>query len=175
MVKCKKIEGFEHYLIFSDGRVKNTITNKFRKIEKLSNGYNRVVLCKDGVIKRCLLHRLIGVAFIPNPKNKKTINHKNSIRNDNRICNLEWATNSENQKHSYRTNNRIHARGMLGHTGALHHHSRAVNQIDIKTNAVINNFGSISEGVRMTGITNISLCVRNPHFTAGGYKWEYAK
>lgn len=64
-------------------------------------GYSMVCLRKDNNSKVCRFHILIAVAFIENPFNKKQINHINGVKSDNRIENLEWRTNSENQKHSY--------------------------------------------------------------------------
>jgi hypothetical protein len=49
---------------------------------------------------RVAQHRLIAKYFIPNPKRKKLINHKNGIKHDNRICNIEWVTDKENCDHA---------------------------------------------------------------------------
>lgn len=65
-------------------------------------GYLRVELSKDGVAQYFLVHRLIAQTFHPNPENKRTVNHINGDKADNRACNLEWATYSENCKHAYR-------------------------------------------------------------------------
>lgn len=62
-------------------------------------GYAFVIFDK----KNITIHKLVALTFIPNPSNKKTVNHKNWIKNDNREVNLEWATYSENQKHAYKT------------------------------------------------------------------------
>jgi hypothetical protein len=68
-----------------------------------SNGYKAVGLCSGSLIKTCLSHRLIAFAWIPNPENKATINHKDGDKLNNSIDNLEWATQAENIQHAWRT------------------------------------------------------------------------
>lgn len=76
---------------------------KQRKIKKeVIRGYERVCLSSNGTAKHYQVHRLVGIAFIKNPDCKPQINHKNGIRNDNRVENLEWVTPSENVIHSYK-------------------------------------------------------------------------
>ena len=66
-----------------------------------NRGYLDVRLSKDGVTKTKFLHILLAQTFIQNPDHKKFVNHKNGIKTDNRIENLEWCTHSENISHAY--------------------------------------------------------------------------
>jgi hypothetical protein len=85
----------EEYAISSRGDVWSVRKRRTIKPALDKSGYLYYVLCVDGKRRTVKAHRLVGLAFIPNPKNKPTINHKNGIRTDNRVENLEWATHKE--------------------------------------------------------------------------------
>lgn len=75
----------------------------YPKYQRDKDGYLSVSLnLEEGGKKKYRVHRVVALAFIPNPENKPEVNHKNSIRDDNRVENLEWSTRSENEKHAYR-------------------------------------------------------------------------
>ena len=61
-------------------------------------GYKFIRLSNDGKVKCCLIHRLLAEHFIPNTENKPTVDHINRIKDDNRLCNLRWATGKEQRE-----------------------------------------------------------------------------
>lgn len=68
-----------------------------------SKGYYRVPIPTNGKSKLYSVHRLVAVAFIPNPKNLPQINHIDGNKSNNRVSNLEWCTNNENMQHAIKT------------------------------------------------------------------------
>lgn len=64
---------------------------------KEKNGYIRFGLMVNGVKTHIPYHRVVALAFIPNPEGKPTVDHINRDRSDNRICNLRWASHKEQQ------------------------------------------------------------------------------
>ena len=84
-----------NYLISNLGRLKHKQRQSIIINGSIQLGYKRFRLNK----KNYPAHHIVASAFIPNPENKKTVNHKNKNRDDNRVCNLEWATMSEQNIH----------------------------------------------------------------------------
>ena len=125
----KDIKGYEGlYQISNLGRVKSVGRYVIRKsgiehlrkcwrkeiIMRLCNGYvgyKVLVLRKNNQPKTHLVSRLVALNFIPNPDNKPEVNHKNGIKSNNTVDNLEWMTSSENKIHALETGLKIIPRG----------------------------------------------------------------
>lgn len=101
------ILGYESYKINRKGQILGKKGN-IMQTHKVSKGenYQKVKLTDaDGKSMNKFLHRLVALNFIPNLENKKIVNHIDNQKDNNHILNLEWATESENMKHSYIINN----------------------------------------------------------------------
>lgn len=101
----RQVPGYSQYMASNMGKLKSF--RKYRGGKMLactigSVGYPVTSAINDsGDLKVVYVHKLIALAFIPNPDNKKYINHKNGIKHDNRAENLEWCTCSENLQHAW--------------------------------------------------------------------------
>lgn len=114
-----------HRVFFNANGVEQTRRERLMK-PSYASGYQRVEF--DGVAHQW--HRVIADAFIPNPENKPYINHINGVKDDNRIENLEWCTQSENAKHSFRI-------GTQDNKGQNHPQALFTNEQIIKINQLI--------------------------------------
>ena len=146
----KNIQGYKDlYLISNHGRVmsspKSWITGggarhshngKILKAWSDTGGYQTVEL-KD---KAHLVHRLVGIAFIPNPENKPDINHKDGIKSHNHSYNLEWCTESENLSHAYQVLGRPTLQGVKNHFSKLA-------EFDVKVIRILDIYGMSSKTI----------------------------
>lgn len=137
--------------------------------------YYSFLLIKDHKYKTLYVHRCIAQSFIKNPDNKPQVNHKNGIKTDNRIENLEWVTCSENSLHAYASGLSRVNKTMLNRKGARFPNIKIINQLDHNGNFINSHYGS-HEAFRNTGINyrNINSVCLNKRKTAGGFIWKYA-
>lgn len=173
-------EGF--YMVSSFGRVrllernlvrKNgsffSVHSKMKNLYKDRYGYLEVRLQKNQKANNKLVHRLVAEAFIPNPENKPEVNHKNGVRTDNRIGNLEWVSRNENIQHSY---------DFLGHK-RLHRFGRDNPNckvvLKIKDGIIIQEFfgaKAAAESVS-TRADSIQKACAGKYKTLKGFVWKY--
>jgi hypothetical protein len=104
----RNIIGYEGlYQISTLGNVKS-LGNEFSKKERLlkqkldRNGYKSISLCKNGQSKYFSIHRLVAIHFLNRKDPSLHVNHRDGVKTNNNLHNLEWVTRSENQKHAYR-------------------------------------------------------------------------
>lgn len=98
-----EVRSMERKIIDKGGKRQRTIRGGVKKQTLLSNGYYAVGLWKNNKQKLEFVHRLIAMAFIPNPENLPEINHIDGNKTNNNIENLEWCTQFQNMKHAFET------------------------------------------------------------------------
>jgi len=107
----KEIEGFERYSIDRDGVI--YLEGRVAKVHINPDGYRCKVLRVNNKDTHKRMCRVVAQAFIPNPNNYPVVNHINSIRDDDRVENLEWCSIGYNKRHGILANPFDH-KGMAG-------------------------------------------------------------
>ncbi len=169
-------------LVSNTGRVKSTDRMAFNgkgfyhkkerilKTQISRNGYEIVRITTPNGKKTLKVHRMVAIAFIDNPLGKEQVNHINGDKTDNRVVNLEWCDNSENQKHAYATGLQDRTKYTPGKP------RKSVQKINLKTGAVIEEYESISEAAHANGLktpSNISSVCKGKKKSVGGFGWKY--
>jgi len=147
----KKVPFNENYEVSSIGRIRSInhivpMSNGFKRtqygrllsLQKCYKGYLKVTVKLNNKKYTTSVHRLVALAFIPNPKNKSQVNHINGIKDDNRVENLEWCTNQENINHAY-SNNLIKL-----NYGDNHHNSKITDSQELEIYNRFNNGETLS-------------------------------
>jgi hypothetical protein len=152
-----KIEWNKKYFVSNLGRFKNSSGTIMDNYKVNLNGYIRVYIYK----KTFLLHRLVAFTFLENMENKEQVNHKDGNKINNRVDNLEFVTNKENQIHKHET-------------GLGNNFTRAVNQYDLSGN-YIKTHTSIALASKDVNLSKGSIqgVLSGYRKTAGGFIWKY--
>lgn len=180
----KDIKGYEGcYQISSNGRLrsldryvngisgcKRLFRGKLMNLYLDKGGYQINLLAKNGKKKNVKIHRLVANAFIPNPKHKKQVNHINEVKTDNRVKNLEWATNRENNMHNGK---HLRLKKKLRNNPKT---SKTVYQYDLNGN-FIKKWPSTRETSRSGNFDHVGVwaCANGINKTHLGYKWSYER
>jgi len=104
-----------YYKVSNFGNVYSVRRNKIIAKNVHRNGYVSAWLGVDDKIMTKPVHRLVAEAFIPNPQNKTQVNHIDGNKQNNRVDNLEWVTQSENMKHAQRIGLQKHTNSTCKH------------------------------------------------------------
>lgn len=129
----KPIDGYlgfyevsDHGMVRSINRAASLPNGKTKKIsgrtlspKRHSQGYQFVCLSKDGKVKNRYIHRLVAIAFIPNPSGLSEVNHLSGNKQDNNVDNLQWVTHRDNVQHAYDN-------GLCSTVGSSHHFAAGV-------------------------------------------------
>ena len=96
---------YQHYEVSSEGEVRNSVSGKTVKQRKNAQGYHRVDLLRkvEGKFVKSsqYVHRLVAFAFLPKPEGDVEVHHKDEVRGNNTVGNLEWITHAENMAHVF--------------------------------------------------------------------------
>ena len=134
------------------------------KPSKHRDGYLHVVLCVKGVRKTYQVHRLVALAFIPNPKKFPQINHKDENRINNIKCNLEWCTSQYNNTYGRHYEKYVDSMIRNGHI-------RKIYQFTLDGKFVAE-YNSIKDATEKTGFTNLSAACKGKYSNVGGFLWS---
>lgn len=159
----REIEGYPGYMASDDGRIWNVARQKWLKPEIDKYGYCQVCLSIGGKQKHPTVHKLVALAFISNPNGLNQINHKNEIKTDNRVSNLEWCTNKYNCNYGTQRQKLRDAK----------HHSKTP-VIQYKNGTEVARYESIVEASRKCGLRHRSISMAcQKHKTYAGYEWRF--
>jgi hypothetical protein len=160
-----EINGFSDYSISKDGIIYSNKSKKVLKCLKHNHGYCRIALINDdGKSYSKYVHRLVAETYLPNPENKPQVNHIDGNRNNHKLSNLEWVTQSENDLHSFRKLNRNGS--FLGKFGSKHPTSIKVTN-GKKVYESINRV--IEDGFFPSAVVG---CIKGNRKSHKGYEWR---
>ena len=147
--------------------MRNKVTGHILTPQEDNKGYLRVRLSLHDRKATGKVHRLVAAAFLPNPNNKPQVNHIDTDKKNNRVENLEWATNGENQIHAFKT-------GLNRVTGRAGRKKIPVSKVDMTSGRIIETYPSLAEAARCNGVygANIRKVLFGERKSSGGFFWK---
>lgn len=180
MENWKPVVGYEGLYEVSDlGRVKslNWQNRGFERclyLKPHNKGYLQVELYKNNTAKMFMVHRLVALAFLPNPHNFPQVNHKDENRKNNAVCNLEWCDQSYNVRYSME---RRETPQVVNNYSPKYQKriDKKIVQLSLDGEPV-KTWSNSREIFKETGMSDwsISECCRGNRNKAYGFKWQYA-
>ncbi len=153
------LDEYPRYKISPDGRVYSMYQRRILKgIKTTGDRMTMAISTKNGPSKRMYIHRLVALAYIPNPENYPVINHIDGDSLNNNVENLEWCTYAQNAQHAYDT--------------GINSNKKPVIQLD-KNDVELARFSSVKEAAKHIGVTEgaIHYVLSGKGTMSKGYKW----
>lgn len=164
------VPGYEGlYEVSNLGNIKSLRSGKLLKQASNKDGYKMVSLTKDGKSRSYGVHRLVALAFLPNPLNLPEVNHKDESHDNNVLENLEWISKKENRNYgTYRER----MSKSLKESGT---NNKSISAYDKKTLKFVKSYDSITEAEKELGLSKgaIGQVLSGRRKTSGGYIWKY--
>jgi hypothetical protein len=178
MEEWKDVVNYEGlYQVSSEGRIRRNGRIKSQRIDH--GGYCTVWLSKKSIQKCLKVHRIVAEAFIENPQNKRTVNHKDGNKQNNNVCNLEWATHSENIVHALqmglRKTTEAQRRAASENGKKTCEKNRRKKPVFFEKNGIRQEFVSAHEAAKFVlgSSSPIIACCKGKKKTYKGYVWGY--
>lgn len=158
-----RVKSCERYVKRSDGRTR-VVKEKILTPHRNRCGYLKIDLSKEKNHKSYSVHRLVAQAFIPNPENLPCVNHKNEVKDDNRVENLEFCTAKYNTNYGTCIQRRSES------------NSKRIYQLSRDCSEIINIWNSAKEVEQVLGwqSSHICQCANGKRKSAHNYRWQYA-
>ena len=157
----KIIKNFNNYCVNKIGQIKNIKTNKILRLNTDKDGYKTVMLYNNKKFKRFKVHRLVAEAFIPNINNLPLINHKNEIKDDNRVENLEFCDYKYNSNYG----------NCIEKSASKRRKSVIQYSKDMKIIKIWESASKVEKELNIYA-TKITACCNGKRKSAGGYIWK---
>lgn len=140
-----------------------------------SHWYAHCTLCKDGKYITWRIHRLIALTYIPNPDNLPIPHHKNWVRDDNRVENLEWRTEKYNVQDGWDRGRQVSEKLRANWKRIWWHNRKKIMQLTAKEGILCRVYNSVVEASSVTWIGHAAIlqCAKWRNRTSGGYCWQY--
>lgn len=164
-----QLENYSNYEIYEDGRIYSYKSKKWLSLTPRADGYIRVKMIDDnGKIQSLYLHRLVAMAYLPNPNNLPCVNHKDENRMNCHKDNLEWCSYQYNNTYGTKIERTLQNRVYETPTNAIR-----VAKLDRKTKEILEIFPSIKEAGRKYGsASHINEAAHGKRKSAYGFCWK---